>query len=79
MSRFDYVKYDATAIDKQEILKSAAIAFEKAIEECLPFTKDTIAAKTKAINHLEISYMWCGKAVRDEQISRNTSVEIQRD
>lgn len=73
MSRFDYVKYDETSVNRQDAVKSAAIELEKAIESVdLP-----IADKTKALNHLEICYMWVGKGIRNNQISRNGSAELQ--
>lgn len=77
MSRFDYVEYDEIAATKQLGFKNLCMGIDQAIEEMLPFDKATIAAKTKAINHLEICYMWLGKALRDEQIARNGGASLQ--
>lgn len=72
-SRFDYIRYDEVSADKQEKIKQAAIALEQAIMDCEMHP----AQQTKALNHLEISYMWVGKGIRDEQIHRNGSAELQ--
>lgn len=64
--RFDYVKYDAQATELQEKYKKMCQNMEEAIE----FLQDG-RAKSLAITHLEITYMWIGKALRDECIVRN--------
>ncbi len=66
MSRFDYIKYDQKSQDTQQILKKHFEAIEKVLDEDLPEG----AEKTLAIRKLEEAYMWTGKAIRNEQISR---------
>lgn len=65
-SRFSYVKYDANSVRKQEALKAA---FEK-VEE-LGASLPEGRAKSLFLTYLEVSYMWTGKAIRDEQIKRD--------
>ena len=65
MSRFDYIKYDSISIDLQQDLKLMYEGIEKQIE-ILPEGR----AKSLILTHLEISYMWTGKAIRDAQVSR---------
>lgn len=79
MSRFGYVKYDDESCRKQALLKNKCEELEVLIEKEIPFSKESIAAKTKAINNLEIAYMWIGKAIRDEQIARNKDTEPQEE
>lgn len=65
--RFSYVKYDAQAQIMQEALKEQ---FEK-IENMVSSLKDG-RAKSLVLTHLEEAYMWTGKAIRDEQIERDS-------
>lgn len=74
MSRFDYVKYDEKAIGKQEIAKSKITDVESFIE----LNCQSPRAKALALTKLEEVYMWIGKAIRDDQLSRNGSAEIQK-
>lgn len=67
--RFSYVKYDEQAVKKQEDLKKLFEQAEAMIEANLPNGR----AKSLVLTHLEESYMWTGKAIRDEQIERNSS------
>ena len=73
MSRFDYIKYDDTAMDAQLILKNKFTELEQLIES------KTISprAKALALTNLEVCYMWVGKAIRDDQIDRNVKTELQ--
>lgn len=64
--RFDYVKYDHTATMKQDNFKSIFLSLEAEIESL-----EEGRAKSLALTHLEITYMWIGKALRDECIKRN--------
>lgn len=64
--RFDYVKYDSSASDKQAAFKEAFENIEAGIEGRLM----TGRAKALVLTHLEEAYMWIGKAIRDEQIAR---------
>lgn len=71
MSRFNYVKYDDVSMAKQQALKEAFEAVEALVESSIGEGR----AKSLVLTHLEISYMWTGKAVRDEQIARGVQVE----
>lgn len=71
MSRFDYVKYDAGSTQKQEEFKDAFERIETLAEAHLPEGR----AKSLFLTYLEIAYMWTGKAIRDEQIKRNSQPE----
>lgn len=71
-TRFDYVAYDQASCEAQAAAKSQCIALEAVIEE-LPHCR----AKALALTKLEEVYMWIGKAVRDGQIARNGSAELQ--
>ena len=65
MSRFDYVKYDDISAQHQALAKEQVEAVETVIDQ-LPDSR----AKELAYNKLEECYMWIGKAIRDELISR---------
>lgn len=67
--RFDYVKYDDKAAKEQEAYKKLCQQMEEAIE----LLKEG-RAKSLALTHLEITYMWIGKALRDECIERNPEI-----
>lgn len=73
MPRFDYVKYDDTAMDSQAILKNKFVELENLIDA------KTVSPRAKALamTKLEECYMWVGKAIRDDQIQRNGSAELQ--
>lgn len=68
---FSYVKYDDESTKKQEAFKAA---FEK-IEELADTTLADGRAKSLLKTHLEVAYMWTGKAIRDEQIERDSQPE----
>jgi hypothetical protein len=74
MGIFDYIKYDQKSQDVSEIARQQCVILEKLI-------KDNIqdpAQKQKAINHLEICFMYIGKGIRDDQIARNPlGVEVE--
>ncbi len=73
MSRFDYVKYDETTQKVQERAKLLVQDVEHLITvHCKPGR-----AQSLALTKLEECYMWIGKAIRDEQIVRNGSAELQ--
>ena len=72
MSRFDYVKYDERAARHQADFKEAVTSIENMIEVYLKPGR----AKASSITKLEESYMWIGKAIRDEQIVRNKETEL---
>lgn len=77
MSRFDYVKYDETAQHQQGVMKAAFQELENLIDAltCQEKTRPTSIAHTK----LEEAYMWIGKAIRDEQIHRNSKTALQEE
>lgn len=71
-SRFDYVKYDQTATASQAEFKQKFQELEAMILR-LPAGRPT----ELAVAHLEETYMWVGKALRDDQIKRNGSAPLQ--
>ena len=73
MSRFDYVIYDEKAAYDQELFEEHVTELEQDIEMLLLSPR----AKALAITKLEEVYMWIGKAIRDDQIKRNGSAELQ--
>ena len=75
MSRFDYVKYDSDAMEIQKIFKQSMENLEMDINHFLVSPR----AKALALTKLEEVYMWIGKAVRDDQISRNGTAELQEE
>ncbi|MGZ3742738.1 MAG: Acb2/Tad1 domain-containing protein [Pseudobdellovibrionaceae bacterium] len=73
MSRFDYVKYDQKATEDQVNFKSSFEELEGLVNSSLKPGRASALVLTK----LEEAYMWVGKAIRDEQIVRNGSAELQ--
>lgn len=74
-SRFDYVKYDERATEVQNAFKGQCSKMEAIIEKELEPGRAVSTALTK----LEEFYMWVGKAIRDDQIARNGSAELQEE
>ena len=74
MNRFDYVRYDNKSQSQQDTLKRKFMELETEID-CLAPGRAKSLAQTK----LEESYMWCGKALRDEQIARNRCGMLQEE
>lgn len=70
--RFDYVKYDQQANEAQAIAKDMVTQVENFINTNLQSPR----AKASALTYLEITYMWIGKAIRDDQIMRNGSAPL---
>jgi hypothetical protein len=72
MSRFDYVKYD-------EKTAATQAAFKQKFEELEAFIANIYPGRSVslALTSLEETYMWIGKALRDEQIARNGTAELQ--
>jgi hypothetical protein len=66
MSRFEYIKYDDIAMAAQPGIKAAFQHTETMISQLADSR-----AKSLALTALEESYMWVGKAIRDDQIARN--------
>jgi len=70
-NRFDYVAYDEEATKQQAIFKELFKEVSVYVD-CLEKGR----AKELALISLEESYMWIGKAIRDEQIARNKETEL---
>lgn len=66
-TRFSFVKYDAHSITTHENLKKRFEDIEDVLAAGLPASRE----RSLCITHLEEAFMWAGKAIRDEQISRN--------
>lgn len=69
--RFDYVKYDDVAQEQQATFKKMVEIVEQMID-VLPHGRH----KSLALTSLEECYMWIGKSLRDDQISRNGCAPI---
>lgn len=65
--RFSYVRYDAESVEKQEALKKMYEGIEEFVNKNLKPGR----AQSLVLTKLEESYMWTGKAIRDEQIARD--------
>lgn len=80
MSRFDYVKYDQQAAAQQDLFKTLVSNLEMCIDAIGSANpKEVARAKALAITNLEQTYMWIGKALRDDQIARNGSAPLQEE
>lgn len=86
MSRFDYVKYDQKAVLDQESAKDLMIEMETLINSIgtneparCNFSSGAGRARSLALTKLEEVYMWIGKAIRDDQITRNGSAPLQEE
>ena len=75
MNRFDYVKYDEGAQIVQESFKQMFMDLEEKAVTLLVSPR----AKALVLTKLEESYMWVGKAIRDDQISRFETTELQEE
>lgn len=75
MSRFDYVKYDEQATNDQAYIKARFEQLESTVSNILHLGR----AHSLMMARLEEAYMWCGKAIRDEQIVRNGAADTQED
>lgn len=72
--RFDYVKYDEVAAAAQARCKAACIELETAIAAIGP---GGAREKAVAMTQLEHVYARCGRAIRDDQVARTGTVELQ--
>jgi hypothetical protein len=70
MNRFDYLKFDPHATNIHVAVKSKFEGLAETLE-ALPDGR----AKSLALTKLEEAFMWAGKAVRDDQVSRQKVVE----
>ena len=75
MSRFDYTKYDEEANSIQASFKGMVSVMEAAIERDVK----CLRSKALALTKLEEVYMWIGKGIRNDQITRNGSAELQEE
>jgi hypothetical protein len=73
MSRFDFVKYDEKASQLSNKYKEIFQNLESQLKADLGEGRSLSTALTK----LEETFMWTGKAVRDDQITRNGSAELE--
>ena len=64
--RFEYVAYGEAAKKHQEYFKSVFELLEREVKERL----DPGRASALVFTKLEEAYMWIGKQIRDDQISR---------
>lgn len=71
--RFDYVKYDDTATAQQAIAKTAVITHENVIEQNVKCGR----SKAIAITKLEECYAWIGKGIRNDQLERNDTADLE--
>lgn len=69
-NRFDYVAYDSIAQGSQAGFKKMFMELETHVGT---FSPAAGRAKALALTALEEAYMWIGKAIRDEQISRGSA------
>ena len=74
-NRFDYVKYDEIAVDRQAMFKTVFMNLETVVNSALKSPR----AKALVLTKLEEAYMWIGKAIRDDQIERNGSASLQEE
>jgi len=63
VNRFDYVKYDEWSTAMQAKFKEQFQVLEAIAEKHLINGR----AKSLLLTSLEEAYMWCGKAIRDQQ------------
>lgn len=75
MSRYDYVKYDDIAMNVQADFKNMFENISGFADSLLKSPRAKALVQTK----LEEAYMWVGKAIRDDQIARNGSAELQEE
>lgn len=74
-SRFDYTKYDEQANADQAAFKLDVTFLESRINASVQCPRSKVLALTK----LEEVYMWIGKGIRNDQIARNGSAELQEE
>ena len=72
--RFNYVKYSEKSIEHQEKAKKLCEELEAHIES-LKVTSDGSRPISLALTALEETYMWIGKAIRDNQVAGGVNVE----
>jgi len=70
MSRFDYVTFDEKSKDLQALFKKK---FENLVGEIQTELFGSGRPRNHALDKLEESYMWVGKAIKDIQANRITN------
>lgn len=70
-NRFDYVKYDAESEAQQKAFKDMFAHLASQVEMFKPGR-----AQALVLTKLEESYMWVGKMIRDQQISRTPETPL---
>lgn len=70
--RFSYIKYDETSMKHQQTLKAKFEELEALVNELGPGRPQSLC-----LTCLEEAYMWTGKAIRDNQISREGKCKEQ--
>ena len=69
MSRFDFIEYDDISIQQQVNFKDQ---FTKIVNDIEAISTGNQRASLIALVKLEECYMWVGKAIRDNQVIRNS-------
>lgn len=69
--RFSYVKYDELSTAKQEEFKRMFETIEQFADKNLLPSRE----RSLLLTALEEAYMWTGKAIRDEQIARDSRLQ----
>lgn len=72
--RFNYVRYDEQSAKQQEQAKALCEQMEAFIES-LKVTSNGSRPISLALTALEETYMWIGKAIRDNQVERGSMAE----
>lgn len=75
MSRFENIKYDDDSIKYQQAFKELFETLGDNVDEIFSEGR----TKSLVFTKLEEAYMWIGKAIRDEQLSRNDDNETSED
>lgn len=75
MKRFDYIKYDDVATERQAAIKLHVENIERMVEKLVVCP----SAKKIAMEKLEEFYMWCGKGIRNDQLYRTGKVKLQEE
>ena len=74
MNRFDYVAYDDMAKLQQAIFKGQFVKLTDDIEKLYKGR-----AASLALTSLEEAYMWIGKQIRDDQLTRNGNINLEEE
>jgi len=72
MSSFDFIKYDEKSEGTQTYFKAIFVTIEEEIANKIPHSW----ARDNMMKSLNEAYMWLGKAIRDEQLTRIGSADL---